>query len=302
MRGLPWSQLIYALSMLARAASPLRFVVLVLLSVGCHAPPAASPEPSPAAPPGSATETLLPHETFTLDSRVLGETRRINVYTPPEYASATSTRYPVLYMPDGGVEEDFPHVARTVDTAIRAGEMRPLILVGIENTERRRDMTGPTEVEEDRKIAVHVGGSAGFRAFLRDELMPAIDARVRGNGVTGIVGESLAGLFIVETFLLEPEMFDVYVALSPSLWWNAQSLLRSAGERLRGGADWSATFYFSIAGDDDLGDAGEMLAAALRQDAPERLTWFYEPMLAERHSTIYRAASPIALRRVFPPE
>ena len=289
--------------MLARlASSSLPLVVLVLLNVGCHAPPAASSESSPAPTPGPASEAVLPHETFTLDSRVLGETRRINVYTPPGYASATSTRYPVLYMPDGGVEEDFPHVARTVDTAIRAGEMRPLILVGIENTERRRDMTGPTEVEEDRKIAVHVGGSASFRAFLRDELMPAIEQRVRGNGVTGIVGESLAGLFIVETFLLEPEMFDVYVALSPSLWWNAQSLLRSAGDRLKAHADLTATFYFAIAGDDDLGDAGETLAATLRREAPATLRWFYEPMLTERHSTIYRATSPIALRKVFPPE
>jgi hypothetical protein len=78
--------------------------------------------------------------------------------------------YPVLYMPDGGLQEDFPHVATTVDTAIRAGEMRPLIVVGIENTERRRGMTGPTQVDEDRKIAPRVGGSAAFRGFIRDEV------------------------------------------------------------------------------------------------------------------------------------
>ena len=74
--------------------------------------------------------------------------------------------YPVLYMLDGGLDEDFPHVARDVDTAIRAGEMRPMIVVGIENTERRRDMTGPTTVASDRAIAPHVGGSVAFRAFI----------------------------------------------------------------------------------------------------------------------------------------
>src|SRR3954447_18682110 len=118
--------------------------------------------------PALASEPVLPHQTFTIDSKVLHETRPINVYTPPGYEKGG--RYPVLYMPDGGVEEDFPHVTTDVDSAIRAGEMRPVIVVGIENTERRRDMTGPTQVEADRKIAIHVGGSAGFRAFIRDEL------------------------------------------------------------------------------------------------------------------------------------
>jgi hypothetical protein len=68
--------------------------------------------------------------------------------------------------------EDFPHVTATVQSLITAGAMRPFIVVGIENPERRRDMTGPTEVAEDRKIAPRVGGSAAFRTFIRDELMP----------------------------------------------------------------------------------------------------------------------------------
>src|SRR5882757_6101177 len=158
-----------------------------------------------AAPPARAADPVLPHKTFTIDSNVLHETRRLNVYTPPGYDEGHQ-RYPVLYMPDGGVDEDFPHVTTDVDTAIRAGEMRPVIVIGIVNTERRRDMTGPTTVEADRKIAVHVGGSANFRAFIRDELMPQIRERYRGNGETAIVGESLAGLFVLETLREKPRM------------------------------------------------------------------------------------------------
>lgn len=44
-----------------------------------------------------------------------------------------------------------------------------------------------------------------FRKFIRDELMPEIRGRYRTTAETAIVGESLAGLFVVETFLLEPE-------------------------------------------------------------------------------------------------
>ena len=104
-----------------------------------------------------AAEPPLPaHASFTIDSVVLKEVRRINVYTPPGYDRESRAGYPVLYMPDGGLQEDFPHVASDVDAAVRAGEMRPMIVVGIENTERRRDMTGPTKVASDREIVQRI--------------------------------------------------------------------------------------------------------------------------------------------------
>ncbi len=262
---------------------------------GLTAPPAASAQPAP------ALEPVLPHQTWTIDSRVLGETRRIYVYTPPGYDSARSARFPVLYMPDGGVEEDFPHVTRDVDSAIRAGEMRPVIVVGIENTERRRDMTGPTGVEEDRKIAPRVGGSSNFRAFIRDELMPVVRERVRGNGQTAIVGESLAGLFVLETFFEEPRLFGTWIAFSPSLWWNGQALVRGAERHLKGEPRLTGTLYLAVAGDDDRGDAVKAMAAILRAAAPKGLKWFYEPRPDLTHSTIYGGASPGAFRKVFPP-
>jgi predicted alpha/beta superfamily hydrolase len=248
----------------------------------------------------SAAEALPPHETLTIDSKALGETRRVNVYVPPGYETAAGIRYPVLYMPDGGIEEDFPHVASDVDAAIRAGEMRPVIVVGIENTERRRDMTGPTDVASDREIAPRVGGSARFRSFVREELMPLVRGRYRGNGETAIVGESLAGLFVVETLLEEPALFGRYIALSPSLWWNAKGLVRGAADLLKAHPRSNATLYLAIAGDDDRNDAVKEFAAVLRSAAPKSLTWYFEPWPREQHSTIYRAASPKAFRKLFP--
>ncbi|HEY6146088.1 MAG TPA: alpha/beta hydrolase-fold protein, partial [Thermoanaerobaculia bacterium] len=234
-------------------------------------------------------------------SKALGETRPIHVYLPPGYENSPGVRYPVLYMPDGGLEEDFPHVASDVDAAIRAGQMRPVIVVGIENTDRRRDMTGPTDVESDRQIAPRVGGSARFRGFIRDELMPLVRERFRGNGETAIVGESLAGLFVVETLLQEPALFDGYIALSPSLWWNAKALVRAAAGLLAAHPRSGVTLYLAIAGDDDRGDAVKEFAAVLRSAAPKGLTWSFEPWPGEKHSTIYRAASPAAFRKLFPP-
>lgn len=249
-----------------------------------------------------AAEPPLPaHASFTIDSVVLKEVRRINVYTPPGYDRESRAGYPVLYMPDGGLQEDFPHVASDVDAAVRAGEMRPMIVVGIENTERRRDMTGPTKVASDREIAPRVGGSAAFRAFIADELMPQVRRRYRTNGETAIVGESLAGLFVVETFFVQPKLFGTYIALSPSLWWNDMALARGASARLQARQALDATLYVASTSDDDLDAAGGgLLQIALRDHAPHGLRWFYQSWPRLQHATIYRGASPAVFRQLFP--
>ena len=248
-----------------------------------------------------AAEPVPPHQSFTLESTALKETRRINVYLPPGYDAAKSTRYPVLYMPDGGIKEDFPHIATTVDTAIRAGELRPLIVVGIENTERRRDMTGPTGIAEDRKIAPRVGGSAAFRSFIRDELMPQVRNRYRVADETAIIGESLAGLFIVETFFLQPKLFDTYIALDPSLWWNREELVRKARGRLEAQPGLRNTLYLSAANEETIAPPTARLAEVLRKSAPPGLSWHFEPRPDLRHDNIYRSLAPQVLRKSFAP-
>jgi predicted alpha/beta superfamily hydrolase len=244
---------------------------------------------------------LVIGETFTLQSKVLSETRRINVYLPPGYAEAPDARFPVLYMPDGGLAEDFLHVAGLVQVSVGNGTMRPFVLVGIENTQRRRDLTGPTQNEEDKKIAPHVGGSAAFRKFLRDELMPDVKARYRTTDETGIVGESLAGLFVVETFLLEPDLFDTYIAIDPSLWWNDGALVKSATERLRA-QPYAHKWLWFARSSEERGDGTERLFALLQSGIQvPGLLWRFEQFPEEKHATIYHPAALMAFRVVFGP-
>jgi len=251
-------------------------------------------------PPAQAAETASPlviGETFTIQSKILNETRRINVYRPP--APAAGEPLPVLYMPDGGMAEDFLHVAGLVQVSVGNGTMRPFLLVGIENTERRRDMTGPTDNAEDKKIAPRVGGSAPFRKFLREELMPEVKRRYRTTPETAIVGESLAGLFVIETFLLEPDLFDTYIAFDPSLWWNDEKLIKDAAGRLRSRPDLKKTLYF--AGSADMGPVAQRFAEVLGNNAPRGVDWHYEQMPEEKHSTIYHPAALRAFRAVLKP-
>lgn len=274
-----------------KSASLALFAALSIVQAGLAQPAA---EPTPPVPA---------HESFTIESETLKETRRINVYTPPGYAEGTedakgATRYPVLYMPDGGIQEDFPHIATTLDAGIRAGEIKPMILVGIENTERRRDMTGPTEVEEDRKIAPRVGGSANFRRFIRDELIPQVQRRYRATDETAIIGESLAGLFILETFFLEPGLFDTAISLDPSLWWNNEELVKKAAEHLKA-PGLRGTLYLAAAGEESNAPTANRLAEVLRTSAPAGLKWQYKPRPDLRHDNIYRGVAPGVLRELF---
>src|SRR6187551_561994 len=109
---------------------------------GCtHKAPVASPSSPQTAVTGTPAGPTLPadpvpaFDSFTVQSSALGESRRINVHVPATYDAAAEQRLPVLYMPDGGLDEDFPHVVHTADSLIASGAIRPVIVVGIPNTQ-----------------------------------------------------------------------------------------------------------------------------------------------------------------------
>jgi uncharacterized protein len=268
---------------------------VVIVMTGCTPPP-----PPPAAPRVSGqTEPIVIGESFTMDSVALGEKRRITAYLPSDYAE-TSKRYPVLYLLDGGAKEDFHHITGIVQVSVANGLMDPILVIGIENTERRRDMTGPTENPEDKKIAPRVGGSAQFRKFLKDELVPRIERDFRGNGERTLLGESLAGLFVVETFFEEPKLFHRYISVSPSLWWNDRFLLKHAADRLKTLPAQGKTLFLTVGGKDDNTEVTNQLVETLRAATPQGLTLYYEPMPDEAHATALHAGALRALRKFFP--
>ncbi len=274
----------------------MRLIVLSLLLSCVSAAPLMAAEP---APPPALASPLVIGETFTLQSKALGEARRINVYRPQPWGLDPKTPLPVLYMPDGGIGEDFLHVAGLVQVLTGNGSMRPFLLVGIENTERRRDMTGPSNVAEDRKIAPRIGGSAVYRDFLRDELMPQIRQRYATTDERALIGESLAGLFVIETLLQEPALFNSYIALDPSLWWNHGALLSGAGKQVPSVARSGARLFLASSGQPELAASSARLAVLLQQASPATLVK-YQPLPEETHATIYHPAALQGLRTLFP--
>ena len=234
------------------------------------------------------------HDSFMIESRFVKETRIINVWTPLNYKDSEES-FPVLYMPDGGIKEDFPHIANTISKLIKSNRIPPIILVGIENTERGRDLTGSSEIKKDAEYCPLTDGAKNFRAFITDELSKEINKRYRNTNEKGIIGESLAGLFVMETFFLTPEAFNFYIAFDPSLWWNNHYLERNASELLLNLPKKRTKLWFAGSGAEDISIHTNKLSKTLLDANPLGLAWKYANEPEEKHHTIFRATKEKAL-------
>lgn len=193
---------------------------VVLVAAGIHArqsdPAPAAPEQSSPPSTSAAAAPIVVGAHIDLESEVLGEARRLRVSVPDSYVD-TDADCAVLYLLDG--ESLF---LQAVAAARHLGEFEapPLIVVGIDNTERTRDLTPPATDPTTLADFPAGGGSAAFRRFLLEEVVPFIEGRYRTNGIELLAGHSFGGLFTAETLLDQPEAFDAYLVLSPSLWWD----------------------------------------------------------------------------------
>lgn len=236
---------------------------------------------------------------YALPSAVMGATREINVWLPPGYADSGKT-YPVLYVLDGGQDQDFHHISGLAQLGTVVGTTRDVIVVGIASVDRRNELALPTTDPDLIARYPTQGQSDRFRRFIGEEVQPFIESRFRVSGETALMGESLAGLFVVETFLKEPQMFDAYVAVSPSLWWDGGELARQAGARLRDQSNDPRTLILTLGNEgDEMQAPMDVLIAALRDHALPGVRWSFTPRPNETHATIYHGAALDAFRQLY---
>lgn len=175
-----------------------------------------------------AQKTISIGNSYEIQSTQLNEKRTINIYLPDGYSDSTAKKYDVIYLLDGGVDEDYIHFCGLVYYFsypwLKA--LPQTIVVGIANKDRQRDMSYPSTVMKDKKRWATTGGSAKFMDFIEKDLMPYVEKNYRTNGNKMLVGESFAGLFACEVLMKRPAMFDNYLIISPSLWWDNGSLLK----------------------------------------------------------------------------
>lgn len=172
-------------------------------------------------------------KTDLIKSNILGENRTLNIYLPDGYHPDSAKTYPVIYLLDGSANEDFIHVAGLVQFLTMTETMPAAIVVGIGNVDRKRDFTFPTTIEKDKKDFPTTGQSAKFISFIGKELQPYIEKNYKTNTSKMLLGQSLGALLATEILLKSPSLFNHYMIVSPSLWWDNESLLAKAPSLLK---------------------------------------------------------------------
>jgi len=219
-------------------------------------------------------------------SQILDETRTLNLYLPSSYGESGRS-YPVIFLLDGAIHEDYHHVSGLIQFLTAYELMPESILVGIANVDRYRDFTHPTELPEFLERIPQSGNSPNFIRFLDEELVPFVDTEYRTDGTSTIIGQSLGGLLVAEVFLRSPQTFDNYMIVSPSFWWDDYSLIGEIEAAIPAQPDRTGSLYLSLGTEGDEMQTGvDRFVAILRNHAPDALKWYYAPFPEETHATI----------------
>ncbi len=128
------------------------------------------------------------------------------------------------------------------------------------------------------------------------ELFSKIEKRYRTTNKDGLIGESLSGLFVMETFMQHPESFDFYIAFDPSLWWNDHYLVRNANDLFKKFPNKKVKLWFVGSSAVDISQYTNQLNKVLKNNAQKKLKWQYSNEPKEKHNTIFRATKERALK------
>lgn len=245
-----------------------------------------------------------------IQSAELGEKRTLNIYLPEGYGQDASAKYPVIYLLDGSADEDFIHVVGLVhfNNFSWINRVPKSIVVGIGTVDRRRDFTFPTTVEEDKKNFPTAGQSGKFIAFLANELQPFIEKNYRAGDGKMIIGQSFGGLLATEILFKKPTLFDKYVIISPSLWWDNGSMLNQKPIILRENFADPTDVYIGV-GREGLTPGttprvmevdANLLADKLRKSVSKKVKVYFDYLPQEDHATISHQAVFNAFRALYP--
>ncbi len=258
------------------------------------------------------TETAKPFVLGVIDeiqSKELGEKRVVNIYLPQGYNPNDSIKYPVIYLLDGSADEDFIHIAGLVQfyNFEWINQVPKSIVVGIASVERQRDFTFPSTIEEQKKRFPKTGHSDKFIAFIEKELQPFMANKYKATTDKTLIGQSLGGLFATEVLLKKPTLFNRYIIISPSLWWDNGSLLNLNSELLSEGFNQQTDIYVGV-GKEGLTPTepprvmevdANLLADKLKGSKNGHVKIFFDYLPLENHATIMHQAVMNAFQHLY---
>lgn len=243
-------------------------------------------------------------KSHNLYSEILEEDRLLEIYLPPNYEQ-DDKKYPVLYLLDSYY--NFTHAVGTVEYLVLNKLIPEMIIVGLRNSRRIRDLSPvDLKLEERQKERLPTRGSADqFLEFLEKELIPHIEKEYNTASYKILVGHSLGGLFNTYTFLKNPELFEAHICISPSLWYTNELISENLDSGFELDDDLSAAFYLSIAneGGTMLGNtyrlAGQFTSYIKENDVDLRFK--FEPMFEQTHGSLGLPSLFNGLQFIFEP-
>jgi predicted alpha/beta superfamily hydrolase len=167
----------------------------------------------------------------SVQSKILGENRKLMIHVPNEGSNSIYSKktYPVIYLLDG--DAHFTSVVGMLEQLTDNTLIPQMMVVAIPNTNRNRDLT-PTKAEPNppmtsEAMASESGGGKAFLNFMESELFPYIDEKYPTTSYRLFIGHSLGGLLVMDALQDKPSLFQSYIAIDPSMWWNNNTLLNT---------------------------------------------------------------------------
>jgi len=239
-------------------------------------------------------------KTLTLKSAVLGEDRIVLVRTPAGYET-NNVSYPVLYMTDG--DAHMGHTASTIEFLNRNGRISDLIVVGVTNTDRTRDLTPVKSTQKNAAGELQFptsGGADNFLKFFETELIPAVEKQYRVQPYRILAGHSLGGLFAIHAMITKPGLFNSYIAVSPSLQWENGEALKRAEAFLKNQKEMKVTLFASIGNEPGaIGEDFDKFKEVLSKTNIKGFEWQAERMADEDHGSVVLRSHYFGLRKVY---
>ncbi|SDF22352.1 alpha/beta hydrolase [Epilithonimonas hungarica] len=245
-------------------------------------------------------EDLKIGEKVTLNSKILNEKRTLNIYLPQTFDKTKS--YPVIYILDGSMNEDFLHLVGLQQFFNMQFKMPDFIIVGIANVDRKRDFTFHTDLKDLQKDYPTTGHSDKFIEFVEKELQPFINQNYKTESTRYLIGQSLGGLLATEILLKKPELFTHYFIISPSLWWDNESLYNEASKLISQQKDEERFVYISVGKNEHkmMVKEADGLYQILKNSGKKKLKLEYKLMTEDNHATILHKSVYEGFMKLFP--
>lgn len=174
-------------------------------------------------------------EDITIESTELNQTREIMVHTPLGYNENDYAYYNVIYVFDAQNRRFFDYVSSLAMLSKEAGQ--GFIVVGIKATTITEKENGETKYTYFRNMDLlprdteffggrYKGNSEAFLAYVKNEVVPYVEANYRVLPGKMAVGHSLSASFLIYSLLNEPDLFDSYIAVSPNVDYDNERLVK----------------------------------------------------------------------------